>query len=214
MKSALYLITILLFVNISFASELSLSNTSEYTPSLSNRVSIWGTLNPNLRQLTSLNTISASYASRLSIYWLEFNFQASSGMFQKMSMNNTLATGLTDADLFDARSTHSSLGVGAMLESNYARTFFNSESLYETSSAYLTYNMFKAGAVPSTFTGPGIMTKFSLCKKFSDVFSLGANLNYQLASVKRASNADTETSSVQSLTVSYVTIGLELILTL
>ena len=193
---------------------MSLSNTNDYAPSLSNRFSIFGAVNPNPGQLTSLSTISASYATKLSTYWLEFNLQASSGMFQKMTMNNALATGLTDTALYDSRSTHSSLGVGAMLESNYARIFFNSESLYETSSAYLTYNMFKAGPVSSTFTGPGIMTKFSLCKKFTDVFSLGANLNYQLASVKRASNAATEPSSAQSLTVSYVTLCVELILTL
>lgn len=212
MKSLLYLI--FLIANISSASELALSNTNEYTPSLHNRFTIMASANPNPAQLASLNTISASYATKLTNYWLDFNFQASSGMFQKMTMNNTLATGSTDVNLYDARSTHSSIGIGAMLESKYAQVFFNSDSVFETSSAHLTYNIFKAGSVSSTFTGPGLMTKFALCKKFSDVFSFGANLNYQLASVKRASNADTETSSAQSLTISYVTLGLELILTL
>ena len=204
---------ILFFTNV-HASEYSLNNTNEYSPTLSNRLSLMTGINPNPRQMTSLNSLSASYAIKRSVYWLDFMFLSSSGLFQKMTMNNTAATAQTDAQLFDVRSTHMAVGVGAMIDSSYSRILFNSDNWYETSSAYITYNTFKNSSLTSTYTGPGLITKFSVCRKLTDLVSFGANMNYLLASVKRPAETTIENSSSQSLTISYLTLGLEFVLTI
>jgi hypothetical protein len=203
-----------IFFNVAHASEMNLTKTNEYTNNFDNRASFQLGVNPSPTQITTINNLNFSYATKQNSYWLDFNFQVSSGLFRKMTQNNALATGLLDTNLINDRSTHSSLGFGAMLESQYSKTFFSVNDLYETSTAYLTYNIFKTNSVTNTFTGPGLMTKFSLCKKYSDLFSFGANLNYLFASVKRSSINVNETSSAQSLTLSYLTLGRDLVFTL
>lgn len=213
MKYLLILSTIFLS-SYALGSEMEYLDASEFSPSFTNRFSVQADINPNLRQLTSISNFNFDYAAKHSVYWLDFNFQISSGTFDKMTINNQSATLLTNAGLFNERATHTSLGVGAMLISHYARSLFSMNDLYETTSAYLTYNMFKTPSVANTFTEPGMMAKYSLCKKYSDFFSVGANLNYVLSSVKRAELVMTETSSSKSLTLSYVTMGIDFIFTL
>lgn len=212
-----YLSSIFIFallLSVASANEYSIQSSSEYVPTLSNRLSLSAGINPNPRQMTSLNTLSASYAKKQSVYWFDFIFQNSTGIFQKMTMNNTAATQLPDNQLFDSSSSHTVLGAGLMLDTKYSSILFDSENWYETSSAYLTYNIFKNNSISKSFTGPGLSTKFTTCRKFTDLFSLGANINYLLASVKRSSVSAAETSSSQSLTISYLTIGFEFILTI
>jgi hypothetical protein len=211
----LYSFFILIFIlNLACANELSIQSSSEYVPTLSNRLSLLAGVTPNPRQTTSLNSISATYSYKPSVYWYDFIFQSTTGLFQKMAMNNTAATQFLDYQIFDTRSTHTLIGAGLMLDSKYSAVLFESEKWYETTSAYITYNMFKNSSLSNTYSGPGIDTKFTVCRKLSDLFAFGANLNYSLASVKRAATTATETSSQQSLTISYLTVGLEFILTI
>ena len=208
---------LLLFFIINWASandELILNDTKDYNPSLTNRFSFQADTNPNPRQLAQLTNLNFSYASKLSHYWLDFNLQSATGYFNKMTTNNALATGQTDNQLYQTNSTHYSIGVGMMMESHYARTLMPFDNVYETTSAYITYNMFKINSLTDSYQGPGIMAKASLCKRYTDYVSLGINLNYVLAVVKGPAAYSGETSSSRSLTLSYVTVGLDFILTL
>jgi hypothetical protein len=215
MKIKYLIISILsLVVNNAFSKEIETLRESEFTPTLTNRFSFQAGLSPNLRQVSSVNNFNMSYATKRSDYWLNYNLQISRGLFEKMTINNPLATGSLANGLSNDRASHTAIGVGLMVESSYARHLFDMEELYETTSAYVAYNIFKTNSVTNTFTGPGVITNFSLCNKFTDYFSLGANLNYVLASVKRSANNNFENSSSQSLTLSYLTMGIDFIFTL
>jgi hypothetical protein len=203
MKYIIFVITSLLFNQTAFS--------SEFSPSFENILSFEAGMNPNALELNAISNLNFSYAKKRTNFWLDFNIQLTSGAFQKLTMNNVPATTQTNATLFNSPSTHSSYGIGGLIESNYSQTFFGREDLYEITQAFLTYNIFKTNMVNSTFTGPGLLAKFSVCKKFSDYISVGANLNYSLASVQRPILNATETTSNQSLTLSYITLGIDFI---
>lgn len=133
-----------------------------------------------------------------------------SAFFNKISTNNSLATGLDSSLLYNTSTSLTTLGLGIGRETRYAQTLLPFEEIYELMSADLTYNIFNESVSGKSFTGPGLLAKFSLYKKFSDYMSLGTQFTYNLASVKRAAEVDTETSSSRALTLSYLTLGFDL----
>jgi hypothetical protein len=188
----------------------SLNTEPVFSPTFLNRVSFLVGLNPSLTKAGDVVNFNASFAKKMEDYWLDTTFMITSGAFNKITTNNAAATGATDDALFDTKSTLTTFGVGVSRESRYSQTLLPFDGMFEVISADITYNLYKETTTGKSFTGPGIIAKFSLFKKFSDYVSMGPQLLYNLAVVKRAQDIDTETSSVRSLTMSYVTIGFDL----
>ena len=132
------------------------------------------------------------------------------GLFKKFSANNPTATGATDTQLEDQQNSLTTIGVGIARETRYAQTLLPLDDIYELMAANLTYNSYKEDFSGKSFSGPGLMAKFSVYKRFGDYFSAGAHFNYNLAVVKRAQDVDTETNSKRSLTLGFLTMGIDL----
>lgn len=193
-----------------FTEELILNEDVKFTPSFSNRYSFVAGLNPSMTNAADIINFNFSYAKKMENYWFDASFAMTNGAFNKMTTNNLAATASADADLYGSKSSLISFGLGVARESNYSQSLLPFDGMYEVISADLTYNLYKEKVSSKSFSGPGMMAKFSLFKKFSDYVSMGPQLLYNLAVVKRAQDVDTETSSARSLTMSYVTIGFDL----
>jgi hypothetical protein len=213
MKNLFITLIIYTFSASLFANEFKIRNDSEFNPSLANRFGFTAGANPNFQNLSAISNFNLSYARKRESYWLDFNLQIANGLFNKMTSNNPVATGLSNNQLIDTKASHVSLGIGMMLESNLTQNIFSVANVYETTTAYLTYNQYKVDSLTDSFNGPGIICKFSLLKRSSEFLSYGLNLNYLLAVVK-APVTNTERSSSRSLTLSYLTLGFDLIFTL
>jgi hypothetical protein len=100
--------------------------------------------------------------------------------------------------------------VGVGRETRYAQTLLPFNDIYELMAANITYNSYKEDYSGRTFSGPGILAKFSVYKKFNEYFSAGAHFNYNLAVVKRAAENDEETNSQRSLTLGFLTLGFDI----
>lgn len=193
-----------------FAEELVLNEDVKFTPSFNNRYSFVGGFNPSMTNATDIINFNFSYAKKMENYWFDASFLMTNGAFNKMTTNNFAATASSDADLYGSKSSMLTFGIGVARESHYAQSLLPFDGMYEVISADLTYNLYKEKVSSKSFSGPGMLAKFSLFKKFSDYVSMGPQLLYNLAVVKRAQDVDTETSSARSLTMSYVTIGFDL----
>lgn len=206
-----YLIPALFVFNTAHAVEdLVLNTEAAFNPTLQNRFSFLVGVNPSLTKAGDVMNFNFSYGKKLEDYWLDTSFLITNGVFNKLTKNNTNATGATDEQLYNTKSTLTSFGLGIARESRYSQSLLPFDGLYEVISADITYNMYKETTTNKTYSGPGLIAKFSLFKKFSDYFSMGPQFLYNLAVIKRAQDLDTETSSARSLTMSYVTIGFDL----
>ena len=190
--------------------ELIVKSEPSYVSTHENRFSVMLGLNPSLRTSSDVTNITFSYAKEMENFWFDSNLLITKGKFRKLSANNQSATGLTDAQLEDQSNTLMTVGVGIGRETRYAQTILPISDLYEMMSANITYNSYKEELSAKSFTGPGILAKFSLYKKFSEYFSAGTHFNYNLAVVKRSQEFDTETSSQRSLTIGFLTVGIDL----
>jgi hypothetical protein len=204
------LLCLIVFYSISVqASELVLNSESTYNPTHENRLSFMMGFNSTLTRSSDLSNLAFSYSKKLDNYWLDSNIMLTSGIFNAMSANNPAATGATDEQLEAQKNTLTTIGVGIGRETRYAQTLLPFEDIYELMAANITYNMYKEDFSGRSFTGPGLLAKFSLYKSFNDYFSAGAHFNYNLAVVQRAKE-DSESSSNRSLTLGFLTIGFEL----
>jgi len=125
-----------------------------------------------------------------------------------MTVNNSTATKVSDDQFGQAKAgSLFNIGIGISLETELSKNLFLSNNVYEKSSAYLTYSNLKS--FNQDFMGIGFVTSFSLYYKLSSFFSIGPIFTYELHSVKRKQDNDAETSSHRSLTLSFITTGID-----
>ena len=189
---------------------LTLNEESTFNPSHENRFSFMLGINPSLTTSTDMTNFTFSYGKKMDDFWIDSNVMMNKGKFNKFSANNQSATGATNAQLEDQENSLTTIGVGIARETRYAQTLLPFNDIYELMAANLTNNMYKEDFSGKSFNGPGILAKFSVYKRFNDYFSAGAHFNYNLAVVKRSQEKDTETNSQRSLTLGFLTIGLDL----
>ena len=213
MKKYTKILVLLFFIStqVYAANELIINSEPAYNPTYHNRFSFLLGINPSIKKKTNdITNLTFSYGKKLEDFWIDTNILLTNGLFSKISTNNPTATGLSNDQLIDTKSTITTFGVGIGRESRYAQTFLPFEGLYELMAADLTYNVFNESTSEKTFTGPGMIAKFALYKKYSESFSMGAQFIYNLAVVKRAATNETDNSSSTSLTMSYLTVGFDL----
>lgn len=206
-----YFFCVLFFSHSAFAvEELILHEDPKFHPTYANRFSFIAGLNPSMTNAADIVNFNFAYAKKMEDYWFDATFLITNGAFNKLTTNNFAATNESDAHLYGTKSSMITFGLGVARESRYSQTLLPFDGMYEVISADLTYNLYKEKTTTKSFSGPGMIAKFSLFKKFNDYVSMGPQLLYNLAVVKRAQDVDTETSSARSLTMSYVTIGFDL----
>ena len=189
--------------------ELVLNTEAKFHPTYENRFSFLVGVNPSVTKAGDVTNFAFSYGKKREDYWFSSSLVLTNGVFNKISTNNPSATGLTSDQLFATKSTLTTFGVGLGRESRYAQTLIPISDIYEYMSADITYNLFKESVSAKSFSGPGMFAKISLYKKFSEYFSAGTQFTYNLAVVKRAQDNELESSSVRSLTISYLTVGFD-----
>jgi hypothetical protein len=167
-------------------------------------------LNPNINRAADVSSLSFSYGKELENFWIDTNFSMTRGLFRKITTNNAAATTRTQAEQQDEQKLLTTFGIGVGRFSHYAQSLLPFKNLYEYMAADLTYNFYRDSHTSKFFYGPGLLAKCSLYKKFSDYFSAGALLTYNLAVIKRAQDNDAESSSARSLTMSFLTVGFDL----
>lgn len=206
-----YLLLLALFSSPLFAQEqLVLNGETEFAPSFSNRFSFAMALNPSLTKSSDITNFTFSYGKQMDDFWLDATVSLTNGTFRELSANNPTATGATDDQLAEQKNGLLCAGFGIARETRYAQTLLPFEGIHELMAANVTYNSYKEDFSGNSFSGPGLMAKFSLYKKFNDYFSAGGHFNYNIAVVERSENSEDETTSQRSLTLGFVTVGIDL----
>ena len=209
MKVILVLISFLCF-NVYAREELVLNSESTYNPTYQNRFSFILGVNPSIKTASDVTNFTFSYGKKFDDFWLDTNLLLTKGAFNKLTTNNQSATGLTSDQLYGTKSNLVTVGVGFGRESRYAQTLLPFSNIFELMAANITYNIYKESTSTKSFSGPGMIAKFSVYKRFSDYCSFGPQFTYSLAVVKRSADFDGEVSSARSLNMSNLTVGFDL----
>lgn len=165
-------------------------------------------LNTDLKSPFEVSTFEANYAYRLGVAWLEFEVSQTSGKYRELTELNSSA-GVNSEDQREANAKNLSLGLGLGYRTRYIRSLINSLNLFETTAAYLTYNSFSDDFDSEAYSGHGIKADFGLHKRISSRSHWGGKLSYNLASVTRAEAFEGESTAARSLTITWLTLGLD-----
>lgn len=198
-----------LIINSTFAQEV-INDLNPFESTRENRLGFMLGVHPSLRSSMDTTNFALSYARKFENFWIDSNVLITNGLFRRLSANNAGATGAADFQLSEQKNSVTTFGLGIGRETQYAQTLIPLDDLYELTAANLTYNVYNEGLSNKTFTGPGLLAKFSLYKMFSEFYAAGVHFNYNLAVVKRTQDTNTETSSRRSLTLGYLTVGFDL----
>ncbi len=208
MKKLLLVLSI--FILSSIKAEDVINDLNPFESTRQNKLGFMLGVYPSLRSSTDTTNFTFSYSRKLENFWIDSNVLITNGLFRRLSANNAGATGATDFQLSEQKNSVTTFGLGIGRETQYAQTLIPLDDLYELTAANLTYNVYNEDLSNKTFTGPGLLAKFSLYKMFSEFYAAGVHFNYNLAVVKRSQEANTETSSRRSLTLGYLTVGFDL----
>ncbi len=217
MKNILAL-ALLITSTLAFSADYSFETKSEssFTPEFNNRFTIIAGLNPTIYRSQDVISLQGSYGRKMSnsswgdSLWADFSIQQTTGIFRDLAENNSNATGVATTELEATKESVQMIALGLQYRTHYASTLLPL-NLYETSTASAMYGMMKEDLGAKTFSGPGLKAKFSLMKPLNDYCHVGFNFDYNLLTLKRGKeDSDTiTTGSSRSLTLSWLTIGLD-----
>ena len=173
------------------------------------RISLMYNINADLMSAMGVTGFEAQVAKKLDHAWWEFYLAQSSATFSEVTTDNAQFPGYTSDEIGEQKLTTLSLGTGLSYRTSLIQTLFNSDNLFETIGAMVSYNSTKT-EIGETYSGPGMKADFGLHFRSSTSFHWGARFNYNMAQVKRSKEVDTESSSSRSLLLQWTTFAIDL----
>lgn len=165
--------------------------------------------NHDLASVTGLYSLEFIYAHRFESLWWEFVASKTSAKFGEISQRNSeLALALDDLE--STQEDLISLGMGVGFRNSWIQNLIRYDDIFSTTSAALTYNKFSENFIGRDYSGPGLRADFGIHKRSSTRMHYGFKMSYNLAQVKRAKQVDTEDSASRSLTLSWLSAGLDI----
>jgi CheY-like chemotaxis protein len=180
------------------------------TSSDSTRFTLQLMLNANPQRLLDQKSFEFGFSKKLENVWLELlgamlttNFHEISERPVSGNESSNLRSETSDERLLI-------LGIGAGYRFRFVNQFIQSESLFEMTKAYLTYNSLSDDFTNQTYTGLGLRTDYEIHRRLNNYLHLGFVFSYHLSSVSREAATSTENRDQRSLTLSYTSMGINL----
>ena len=129
------------------------------------------------------------------------------------SMSRTVATfgEIGDLTSIDEQSKNEILtfGIGYGYKLRMVGHLFNSDIIFDTTTASLTYNVLSQKENGKTYGGIGLKADYGIHFRQTKYMHYGFKFAYHIASLRRGVDYEGETSALRSLTVSWTTFGFD-----
>lgn len=179
------------------------------TESDKNRLSFLYHVNSDLTSLTDVQTFEAIYAHRFKEVWFELFGLRTTGEFKDLSANNPYEGGVSE-DLITSSDTVTAFGGSISYRDSWIGHLLETEKMFTTTAAGIGWYSFNETFRDKSYSGPGLKADFGLHRRSTRTMHYGIKMSYHLASVKRAQEDETETSSARSHTLTWLTFGFDL----
>lgn len=193
-------------------SESGVYDQSYNTANDSSRFSAIFRTNFNVQKMDGLRSFEAIYAKKMELFWAEFIVKKTTARYECLTKNNDNVSP-SNSDLEQSNSDLLTLGLGLSLRSDIIQDvlgdIINTDRFFETTSAALTYNRLNDTYRSETFSGPGFQADYGIHYRAYPSFHIGPRFSYNLALVKKSASEEGQTSINRSLTLSWVTLGLD-----
>lgn len=174
-----------------------------------NKLSFLYHINSDPTAPTDIQSLEAIYAYRLKNIWVElFGFQTT-GKFKDLTANSGYEGG-TSEDLINSDDTVTAFGVSLAYRDNWISNLLGTEKVFTTTSAGIGWYSYNQTLRELTYSGPGLKADFGIHRRSSKTFHYGVKMSYHLASTKRASEEEGESSASRAHTLSWLTFGLDI----
>lgn len=185
---------------------LSLDNYSTRQDSL--RLTAMYNFNVDPMDITGVTGFEFQVAKKLDHAWWEFYIAQSSSTFSNVSEDNSQFPGFTSEEIENQVLTTLSIGTGISYRTSLIQTLFDSDNLFESVGAMISYNSTDT-EIGESYSGPGLKADFGLHYRSSERIHWGGRFNYNMAQVKRSQVDDTESSSSRSLMLQWTTFAVD-----
>lgn len=154
-----------------------------------------------------LYIMEAAFSIKLDSVWIETIVGQVNGDFK--SMFGTQNSTIDSTSPAEAKETMLSAGFGLGYRFNYIQELFGSKKWYDTTKAYLTYNVLDEQYSGESFQGLGIRGDYTVQYRFSPSNYSGIRASYHVASLKRSEMENETSSSERALTYSVFSLAFE-----
>ncbi len=166
----------------------------------------------DLNKLANLMSFQANFLKNLDYFWVNGFVSLTKATFESISHTNSY---LEPANPIENDTDEKLITVGLGLGYRFfwiqtlLEDILNTLDIYEFTSASFTYQNLSETHLGDSFTGFGLQTDFTIVKRLSPSYHMGLKTTYNISSLKRKVPTG-ESSSANSLVVSYLCLGLEL----
>ncbi len=179
------------------------------TDSDQNRLSFLYHVNSDLTALTEVQTFEAIYAHRFNELWFELFGFRTVGEFKDLTANNPYEGAATD-ELISSSDTVTAFGGSISYRDSWIGHLLDTEKVFTTTAAGIGWYSFNQTFRDKSYSGPGLKADFGVHRRSTRTMHYGIKMSYHLASVKRAAEDETETSSARAHTLTWLTFGFDL----
>ncbi len=173
-----------------------------------NLLGLRGFMRPLLTDLTAQMGYEVSYAHLVRDMWIEAFANIINAKFRTIGDPSQL-TGDRE-EINETSESINSFGLGFGYRSHYIQGLLDNKRLGELISAYLTYYSMSEAYTQTSYSGVGIRTDFGIFHRSSESTQLAMRLSYNLAPLTHAPEFEGQTHNERSLTLSWVSLGVDL----
>lgn len=181
-----------------------------YTGEDYNRFSLGAHVSSNYQDPGELLSLEILFSRRLKTYtdfWVSFMAKRTQSKYDAIAGTNPPASNAASREGSDQSFT--AVGAGGGYRFKALSNALDTDRVFETVDAFLTYNAHLDGAEDVSYQGLGLQTDYGLHLRAEESFYYGAKVSYNIATVKRAAQ-EGESLSERSLVFGWLSLGFEL----
>jgi hypothetical protein len=184
-----------------------------YTGQDMHKVSLLFHLSHDISSISEIMGFEAQFEQRVSNrLWMGLLLSRIFGRWDSMGENPVGTSTNVDAEVNNPRDpvskqTVTSFGGGLSYRFRMPDQIITTEGLFQTVSAYVTWNTALDEMRQKDYRGPGFRADYGLHKRFAHRWYLGVRGSYQKSFVKRGSIGTNETGSERRYNLSWITIA-------
>ncbi|MEX0798945.1 MAG: hypothetical protein WEB87_03935 [Bacteriovoracaceae bacterium] len=183
---------------------------AKYTGNDHNRFSLGYHFSSNYEDFSQLSSLEIMFSRQLRVFtelWISFQAKRTTGAYEALADEVQSANG--DIERSGSAQSFTTLGLGGGYRFRALSGFFDSNRMFETVDAYLTYNYHLDGASDVQYQGFGLSADYGLHYRATESFFYGTKLSYNISNLAR-SEEEGESLPDRSLVFGWLSLGFEL----
>jgi len=169
------------------------------------RISLIYNFNKDPASFTGLQGFEGHFAKKFSGHWFEFF-----GLIMKADYSEVFTPRGSTEQQNKSTDSFKAFGASYALQDDWCQDFLGSKSIFTITSVGVGYYLYNNELTQESYSGFGLKADFGLHNRSSEAFHYGFKMSYHLVPLKRSSEEANTSSLGDSLTATWLNLGLDL----